>query len=582
VVTGDTLYTGGASPLLNILTKGTPASVMENQAMLYAMDANISPNNDFLFPSPGREWQRQLWQVKAQGGGIVGNPSQRWPQISGVQNMQDFIVRLSQTLLPESENVIAIAAGEGVLAATGNDGMYTYSRSDFLVADEGRVAAFDPAGNSTFELTASGSPGEDDLGSAGNARPLVRPTRAYPLANGEFLVVDQGANRVFRVNRAGTESRSIANLRLDPRKTPANYPANGPLALNGPRDALTYTTIETAATAQGFFSPSDSGSPYEQWTHYLIADSGNHRLVEVVDRYAYDPSTRRIGNAITVDGKPQLSVLLWHSPSAVATKGYDYNSLSRVYVNGRFVYFAGIGGALPTTTDTGSRAPAANSPRETAGFGGVAVFDPLLPNGVAVFNTVKVPGFGANVFWNETTGSFNSAARPAKNQHLVNVTSVTARTIQVGANAEIVVMIADANGVYEVTYGTPPTNSEYVPDVVWMLPNEVYRVIRRNGTDQPLATNPRDLRATYARRLESGEVLIVNGYFGQTRGVRNPDGTFSGRDPFRGEVVQISGTRGAARFTDLNMGFGIRSITFNLELSKDTRGLVLPVFADRR
>lgn len=548
--------------------------------MLYGIDTDISPNDSFLASMATRPWMKQALQIKTMAG--PGNPAQKWPQVSNIQSFDDFLVRMGQTVVPGGP-VVSMAAGEGVLAAIGTMGVFTYSRSDFVVADQGRIAMFDPAGNPTFELTTSGNAGDDEGGNAGNAQPIVRPSRAYPLSTNEILVADPGANRVFRVNRGGTETRAISKFKLDPQHAaPANFPANGPLALKSPTDVLTYTSIEAAATVQNFFT---SSGGYEYWTHYLIADTGNRRLVEVVDRYAYDPVNRRIGNAIDIGGKPQLGVLLWHSPPATQGKGYEYNSLSRIFVAGRYVYVAGIGTALPTSTDVGNNAPNVTAPRETAGFGGVAVFDPLAPNGVTVFNKIALPAFSANVFWNDVTGAFDSAARPIQNKPLINVSSVTARPITLADDSTVVsIMITDATGVYEVTYAPLSIGGEYIPSVQWMLPNEVYRVMRRAGPGNgvPTAENPRDLRATYARRLESGEVLVVNGYFGQTRGIRNADGTFAGRQPYRGEVVQVSGESGLMRTNVANMGFGLRSITFNLELNTSTRGLVLPVFADRR
>lgn len=579
-VTGNTLFLGGSTPIRSIMN-GQPLTF---EGQLYALDTDIDPTSDWLASSNNRPWMKQLLQLRVTGGGFQGNPAQKWPLVGNIADGSDFLTRLNQAVVPAVE-VKSVVAGEGILAAVGTTGLFSYSRSDFLVADQGRIGAFDPGGSPTFELTSSGSAGDTETGNSGSGRPVVQPSRAYPLPNNEILVADPGANRVFRVNRGGTETRSIAKIKIDPRVAPANYPANGSLTLNAPRDVTTYTTIKAQADLAGVVT--SGGAAYEYWTHYLIADSGNRRLVEIVDRYEYDPVNRRIGNVVVVDGAPQLGVLIWQSPAAVNGKGFDYNSVSRVLFNDRYVYFAGIGGAMPTATDTGSRAPGAGGLRETAGYGGVVVFDPTLPNGVTVVNTLQIPQFSANTFWNEGTSTFNSALRAETIRPLVNVTSVTARTVMVSlpGNAnpvyQVAVMVTDANGVFEFPYVGPPAAGEYIPRVQWMLPNEVYRVIRR-GPGGPLATNPRDLRAMYARRVESGEVLVVNGYFGQTRGVRNPDGTFSGREPFRGEVIQVDGSIRDSLWTGMNMGFGNLSLTFRLELITETRGLVLPVFADRR
>lgn len=583
-VTGNTLFLGGSTPIRSIMN-GQPLSF---EGQLFALDTDVDPTSDWLLSSPSRPWMKQMIQIRVTGGsGFEGNPAQKWPLVGNIVDASDFLTRLNQAVVPAVE-VKSVVAGEGILAAVGTTGLFSYSRSDFFVADQGRIGAFDPGGTPTFELTSSGSAGDIESGTSGSGRPVVQPSRAYPLPNNEILVADPGANRVFRVNRGGTETRSISKLRVDPRYRPANYPANGSLSLNAPRDVLTFTTVKAQADLVGVVSPSATPAAYEYWTHYLIADGGNRRLVEVVDRYEYDPANRRIGNVVSVGGTPQLGVMIWHSPAAVNGKGFEYNSISRVLFNDRYVYFAGIGGALPTMKDTGARAPSlGGGPRETAGYGGVAVFDPALPNGVSVVNTLRIPQIAANVFWNDVTGTFNSPARAAVDRPMVNVSSVTARTVMAtlagdtNPTYQVAVMVTDANGVFEFPYTGPTGPDEYVPTVQWMLPNEAYRVMRR-GPGGPLATNPRDLRAVYARRVESGEVLLVNGYFGQTRGVRNGDGTFSGRDPFRGEVVQVDGTLRDSMWLDPNMGFGNLSLTFRLELIKDTRGLVLPVFADRR
>lgn len=566
VVTGDTFFLGGQSVVRNILTVGTLAT----EGLLYAIQADVSPNDPFLVTDTNRPWNNQFLQLKL-AGGLQGNPGVKWPQFQGATSFEDYLVRLGQTVLEGSDNVTAIAAGEGILAAVGSAGLYTFAKSDFVVSDEGRVAAFDPSGNPTFSLRTSTSSGTNDAGTAGISKPLVRPTRSYVQPNGDILVVDTGGNRVFRVNRAGNETRNIDRFRVDPNITPLGFVSGAPLTLSGPRDATTYTSYETQANVEKVVSA--SGFAAEYWIHYLIADSGNRRLVELIDRYAYDPTTRRIGAAVKVGGEDQLAVLLWHSPTLDGTKGFDYNSISRVYSpgatpgTGQFLYFAGVGGPLPTTTDTGTSPPSATSTRSTSGFGGVVVFDPSTPNGISVFNSIAVPEIGANVFYDEAAGIFQSTLRPAHNQALVNVNSVTARVV----SGSISVMITDANGVYEVAYTPGTIGATIVPSVQWMLPNEVYRVLRRTGANIPLGTNM-PLRAMYARRLDSGEILLVNGYYG-----RNRD-----KQEVGGQILQLSGTVSSSRFTTTNMGFGTRSVTFELPPIQGARGLVLPVFADRR
>jgi len=110
-----------------------------------------------------------------------------------------------------------------------------------------------------------------------------------------------------------------------------------------------------------------------------------------------------------------------------------------------------------------------------------------------------------------------------------------------------------------------------------MMPNEAFTAIKQttsNGFPVPAANNAVSLRALFARRLDSGEVLIVNGYSGYTYG----------GGAFLGEVMQVNGTPNSSS-TALNLGFTSASISLDLTgtlPNTGTRGILLPVFADRR
>jgi hypothetical protein len=118
-----------------------------------------------------------------------------------------------------------------------------------------------------------------------------------------------------------------------------------------------------------------------------------------------------------------------------------------------------------------------------------------------------------------------------------------------------------------------------------MMPREVYKVMRRTGGDVPTTDNPLDFRPTYARRLESGEVLIVNGYSGVYRRLLSTDPWVD----FQGEVIQVNGDLDSTgtnpdgfSFNKRNLGFRSLSVKFLLPPVQGARGIVLPVYADRR
>jgi hypothetical protein len=382
--------------------------------------------------------------------------------------------------------------------------------------------------------------------------------------------------------------------------------------LNAPRDILAFDTVETAASAASSLTAPDAATPFEYWRHYLIADSGNQRLVEIVDRLAYDPTTGTLGSAVTVGGVPQVGMLLWHSPGNLSGKNFDYVSISRVFVpnvpltspvTGRYVYVAGIGSSLPSSVDlgVGQLDGTTTQLRESAGGnGGVVVFDPLSISGAQVINALDVPAIGAGVFFNEATRLFDSAAQPARTIYpggtsaadrrmkLTGVQSVTARpALDPGTGGpSVAIMVAEATGVYEFNYTLLNTGAVSTPTVGWMLPGTVYKVLRRVASSEArLAKNPQQFRPTFAKRLSSGEVLVVNGYVGYTRGNEAVNGTggfvFTNQSQFSGEVLQLDGSWNAGRLLLRNLGFNSQSILFELPPISGTRGIVSPVFADR-
>jgi hypothetical protein len=222
--------------------------------------------------------------------------------------------------------------------------------------------------------------------------------------------------------------------------------------------------------------------------------------------------------------------------------------------------------------DTGLDAPLPDRSREAGtGNGGIVIYDG--PNS-QVISEVVAPALGQNIFWQETTSSFASAPRDARRKRLGNLSSVTMRNVLTQWGPRVAIMFTDGSGVYEIVQ--PDSGGDWV--VRWMLTNEAYRVMRRTGANVPANSNPRELRAAYARRLDSGEVLVVNNFFGRTRGGQE----------FAGEVVQLDGTIAADPSEPgfhplkLNLGFDSISVRYQLPSVQGTRSIVLPVFADRR
>jgi len=583
-VSGRTLYTAGASHWAGILlgTGFTPVG------QAYAMDTEVAPNSRFLRSSdPNRPWFKQQYHILGSGGfsNIEVNPNVKWPLVQGITSFDEYRIRLQQTILtiPGStpgSRAHGIVGGNGTVVAWANEGLWTYRKADFLVADEGRVMRFDQIGTPIWSMTGTFKSGQQgDVGGAAEVTPLVRPTRVYSVGDRQVLIVDTGANKVIRADVSGRELRTIANFRLDPNHRPAGYAANETTTLKSPRDVVTFNTIVAAAN-----NPFSNAQAVEYWNHYLIADSGNNRLVEIVDRYQY--VNNRLGPIVNdVNGANGIGVLLWHSPTSVSGAGYSYSSLARTYVNdgvnSRWVYAAGIGNLLPTGADLGVTTPATSIDRKAdEGNGGIVIIDGA---NTRVINRVSVPAIAANVYFNDQTNTFNSPATAVREKKLGNLSSISLRTRQSGGGSEVVIMFTDSEGVFEI--GENGANNW---EVEWMLDRKAYSAMRRIGTNLTVTDNPLDFRATHAKRLESGDVLICNAYSGFYRRVLPTDP----RVQFTGEVILVNGDFDPAGtgigfdWGKTNFGFETLSIRALLNNKpggvRDVRGIIGPVFADKQ
>jgi hypothetical protein len=589
-VAGRNLYVAGQSGLPSILTGGSP---LKTSGQVYAVNADISTTDALTVAQPGRPWLKQAIAIKFNSlTDLQPNPNYLWPQITGVTSFETYRTRLLQTVLGDSTVAYGVVGGDGNVVAWGDAGVFGFNRADFLVVDESRVARFDPSGNPIWSADATSEIGVNGVGTAANTKKLVRPTRAYRLGESDTLIVDSGANRLVRVDNAGRETRSIDGFRLDPQFVPEGFQANEPLTFNSPRDVQTFTGF--VANPGGVVAP----RALEYWRHYVVADSGNGRVVQFVDRYEVDPTTRRIGEVVTVNGIRQLGVLVWHSPAAYSGKGFAYNNVARVVdqVSGRYVYAAGIGNSSPTRADIGLDSPA-GAERETAtGNGGIVILDPFDSANNGVINSVLLPQIPANIYWDEATNAFNSSAQPSREKKIGSIASLTARYIDNDGVPQVALMFTDPTGAYEIVGAAGSSRW----DIRWMLTKEAYTHMRGLtlpfggsgqpiGPDTPNPSNPSGFLPTFARRLDSGEVLIVNGYQGTTR--QSLDGTGRRvRNLFQGEVIQVDGSLDLTNnnsesgfgFGKVNLGFGIRSIKFELPPIQGTRTLLVPIFADRR
>lgn len=561
------------------------------------------------YPRAAANWTSpQIPPAPGQGPDLYPNTNYVWPQSPrnleerGRISFDDFRIRVNQCVLRGTSSFtdasgvtqfnrpLGVIGGDSTILSWTNTNLFAFRKADFWVADEGRISLFDPSGNVVYNSKTNTSFGSTaGFTAGGKLNNFGRPTRIYPIPNSsDILVVDSDQNRIVRMAPSGAIGRELTQFVVDPAFAPAGYQAGDPLNFQNPRDCLTYTS--EVLQANNRFS---NAQPLERWRHFLVADQGHNRIIEVVDRFGINPSTGQITGLIAE------GALLWHSPSQVSGKGYQYNSLSRIQTGPtNFMIVAGIGNRAPSRLDAGEPnlggnligdVNSVNTRTSQTGGGGIVIFDATIPGGYRVFDQYQRPFVHESRIFDFVTGTWSVSEQrriQAGPQYFQNLQSVTAQQIPGGF---LTIMVADANGVFE--FVTPIVNPTSLT-TRWMLPNYAMVALRRAGANGgiPTSSNPARFFPTYARRINDEEVILVNGF--QGRNVFNTSN-------FSGEVLQIDGridlaAEGAGSLmpinyvssgysaNTINLGFNIRSVKLRFGPIEGARGLILPVFADRR
>ncbi|MBL8060283.1 MAG: DUF4159 domain-containing protein [Chthonomonas sp.] len=630
-VSGDTLYFGGGSFLPGFLENGF-GTLPTKTGFLYAVDLRIGAN-DLREPSirhawqvgPLRGWERYISLIDPDpsGNGVTPSPYVIWPSNNGIRSFDDFRVRVRQAVLgsPSAPSPLSgIIGGNDALLAWNNNETFAFSRSDLLVTDESRIIRIDPSGAPLWSVDATLKGGQDgEIGSSQTSVNLSRPTRAYSVGGNSYLIADPGNNRIVKIDGSGRELRTLTKFNLDPIYLPEGVPANAPTKLAGPRDVLTFTTFQSdiqinQMVSNGELSPALArrlNGTAEYWVHYVIADTGNQRVIELIDRYEYSSTRGVIGPVARIDDPssdapittvagiprrlvPALGMLKWQIKSELTRKQYSYNSIDRIWLNdshGSHPIFAfGFGNVEPAQSSFGL--PDTGRTDNQVGAGGVVLYDPDHDD-TAVITSFNVPPISSSVFWNDTTANWgiNDVQNTYVGGGMRKISGLRSATLGY-VNGVLSVMISDSNGVYELT------DNAGTWDARWAMPREAYVVMRRGRLNPsnpnpvvPTTKNPMGFIPTFARRLNSGEILVVNGYVGKHRVASLPHVSSFGispGDPFGGEVVVLDGAidpnpanRGFG-WNKPNLGFDSYYVNFELPPVAGTRSLEGPVFAEKR
>jgi len=180
------------------------------------------------------------------------------------------------------------AAAQGIVAVGSGAGIAALNNQLTVIADANRILEVDAGGSAVWSLNTTKA-----VSTNGNTVSVVRvpfrqPSSISLFGQGNYVVADSGNNRVVVFDPSGTVLQEITAFNND---IQALRPGE-PLALNHPADAQIYTDSQTNGTITILsrltgVTYTYTGPYYA--VHYVIADAGNYRAIEVVD--VFNPNT---------------------------------------------------------------------------------------------------------------------------------------------------------------------------------------------------------------------------------------------------------------------------------------------------
>jgi len=482
-----------------------------------------------------------------------------------------WVQRVSIPGLP----VIAPPVGTAdVLVASSQSGIIAFEDARTLIADNHRLIEVNAAGDALWSSDGSRAFGvaggelpqyvfDPGSGTVGIGNPVsgtgsvvahtvqwARPEVARHIGVNELMVVDTGNNRVVQIDRGGNVIWEI-NRVFDDFKG-VGRPGD-PLSLNEPTDCQFWT--EFTPNINQWFAANAPGYTYGAVPgfviHYLIADTGNFRVIEVIDMY--DAGGRAV--VPNIGGSPAKFSMLRQMHFATATyttqgKRYRYRSLQRVLMRNK---------DLPASWQDGTKG-ANEAVRLTIAIiqNFRLVGDPLIPKlAVNAFGETEEGPGGSVVVLSEagkplsvvSNLSIPNGMGGVTVQPIVGPTWLSLfQELDGSGNVTYKYLLADSNGCYQMKPGSIPDRM----DVEWLITNDDYYYM--TGKKLAAANIQRLGRAVSAGpNLGLHHFLISNRF----TGVDNPAsfgitynldqtqptlGNISGNNDFHGEVVQIDPT----------------------------------------
>ena len=411
-----------------------------------------------------------------------------------------------------------IAGANGLLAVSGETGLYVFDSPGTIIADSNRILEVDAGAGAVWSVSAStrlslhGRDSATATGMSVKKTPFSRPSVVRMVDSNDLVVCDTGNNRIVRVDRAGQVVWEITSF-VDPLRL---LPSGEPLKLASPTDVRVWSGIEMDPLLR---------IPALVY-HYLIADRDNFRVLDLIVRFDVN------GRPLPVSNRPEDAIAPGQEPPTVL------NWVSATRSEGRLLRFetaqlfprsgpAGTMDVWAAVSNYSVEDPAAAVRVEDARGGAVVRLDygdvTVGADGVAdgVANWTYRPG---RISW--ATNLFTDGG---VTRRMANPRYFERYWTAGGVNS----ILCDGAGVWELTQSRP--DGPFV--AVWRLTTEAYQneLPRRTSEGAVITGTGVPLRATSARVLPGGRILISNSY----------SGIGAGGNEFRGEVFEVDNRDGS-------------------------------------
>lgn len=503
-----------------------------------------------------------------------------------------------------SVSVGAPSIADGALVVSGAGGIAGFANRVTLVADSSRLIELTSGGEATWVADATtGVPPGTAAAYAGqplaSSMDLNRPSSVTELTANDYLVADTGNNRCVRFDRSGKVKWELSRFSdaynidangdditqaLFGKTSPTTTPSPGTLGvkllapsepdtLNQPTSVQIYSApAEVNGTT--FTDPSDPKfTPNYTIVHYLVSDSGNDRILDIVDVF---------DNSGSIVGTPHNLVWMSHT--------HDKQQRDYRYQSAAFFSYGGSNYVSALVTNTripslGPGKPLSPAAQDTAGGSIVLLnrlYKPLDPTD-GLINQAQSQ-FHANL---TATGTFDLTTTPSPTTGTVlyirNPRYLKVYVPQDG-KTDFAFLLADDNGVFDLA----PANGSLQAN--WGFTQKDYQAV----------TLPIDSAAAFSRALipfvptsiqrlgadkvgaaSYGRYLVTNSYsegeasVAEPKVIQGPNNTNPTVSRFGGEVLELAVGTGAAGAATNTVGARALSRPTN------TSPLIQPAFAFR-